>query len=96
MTPEDVRSFVDEVAGTMVTTFAVCANPTQNVAHPTRVGDMLGDVLDRRVGIDQVAAGLRQRQAEQALGTAIPEFAVVHTVACAAANDILAGTDIDV
>ena len=45
MTPADVRSFVDEVAGTGVTTFAVCPNPSQNVAYPTRVGDMLGEHL---------------------------------------------------
>ncbi|MBI4605475.1 MAG: hypothetical protein HY721_26210 [Planctomycetes bacterium] len=42
MRPEDVWPYVDEVAGTDVTTFFICPNAGQNMYYPGRAADMLG------------------------------------------------------
>ncbi len=45
MKPEDVHRYVDEVAGTGVTTFYMCPNYGMPVNYPSRVTDMFGTGL---------------------------------------------------
>lgn len=47
MKPADVYSYVDEVAGTGITTFFVCPNFGMPMSYPSKVTPMIGDGLTR-------------------------------------------------
>jgi hypothetical protein len=57
MMPTDVNSYVDEVAGTGVTTFFICPNYGMVMMHPSQITEMLGDRLgqEQRTRIAELA-----------------------------------------
>ncbi|MDC0937181.1 hypothetical protein OAS39_12930 [Pirellulales bacterium] len=59
MTPEDVTTYVDEVAGTQVTTFFVCPSYCMPMMYPSRVTEMIGTTLRGEQWQQVQSAGLK-------------------------------------
>jgi hypothetical protein len=68
MSPEDVYAYVDEIAGTQVTTFFICPNYCMPMLYPSKVTEMIGSLMSdeqwaeaKRVGSEPEGKGSLER-----------------------------------